>query len=150
VARSHEIGPLCPRCTRLLRDDPERAALGCDAGHGLFVDHAILAAWVDAERPFAASGPVVRPSSVSRRPGDVRYGWCPHCGQVMTRTVFGRRSGIVVDVCREHGTWLDHGELDCVLTFVRSGGLQRDRPAPAPPAIDRAPEAELTVDRPRR
>ena len=56
----------------------------------------------------------------------------------MTRTVFGRRSGIVVDVCQEHGTWFDGGELDAILQFVRGGGLQVDPPTAAPPAIDRA------------
>ncbi len=44
----------------------------------------------------------------------------------MTRTNFGGQSGIVVDVCREHGTWFDRGELDSALEFVRAGGLEGD------------------------
>jgi Zn-finger nucleic acid-binding protein len=124
---------LCPRCTRLLRDDSERAALACDACHGLFVDHAILAARVDAERSVDLAGLSTPPSGVSWRENDVRYGWCPHCGQVMSRMVFGQRSGIVVDVCYEHGAWFDAGELDASLEFVRGGGLGPDLSAAAPP-----------------
>jgi Zn-finger nucleic acid-binding protein len=143
-----------------MRDDPERAALVCDACHGVFVDYAVLAASVDAERPVDSPAPVApSPSAPSSRPlgassrspagsrrrlGDARYGWCPHCGQVMTPMVFGQRSGIVVDVCREHGTWFDRGELDAVLAFVRAGHFEQDLAAAAP-AIDRALEAKLTV-----
>jgi Zn-finger nucleic acid-binding protein len=43
----------------------------------------------------------------------------------MTRVNFGARSGIVVDVCYEHGTWFDRGELQAALEFVREGGLEK-------------------------
>jgi len=42
----------------------------------------------------------------------------------MARMTFGKHSGIVVDVCRGHGTWFDGGELDAVMAFVRGGGLE--------------------------
>ena len=37
----------------------------------------------------------------------------------MRRINFGRRSGVIVDVCNAHGTWFDPGELAAVLRFVR-------------------------------
>lgn len=37
---------------------------------------------------------------------------CPHCGKPMTRE---NVLGVAVDVCREHGVWLDKGELEEVL-----------------------------------
>jgi hypothetical protein len=40
---------------------------------------------------------------------------------------FGGTSGVIVDVCKEHGVWLDHAELEKVLAFVRGGGLARAR-----------------------
>jgi Zn-finger nucleic acid-binding protein len=144
-AQSRAIGPLCPRCTRLLREDSEHAALACDACHGLFVDHPSLAARVDAERPVRPSEAVPHAPSFSRHEREVRYAWCPLCGQVSNRMIFGQRSGIVVDVCREHGTWFDDGELDAVLAFVRGGGLEPDRAAAAPTAIDRVLEAKVMV-----
>ncbi len=53
----------------------------------------------------------------------VVYRHCPHCKQAMLRRNFGTISGVVVDVCRRHGTFFDYGELPAVLEFVRSGGL---------------------------
>lgn len=147
TARSRELGPLCPRCTRLMHEDPERAALVCDACHGDFVDHASLAARVEAERPRDPTGPATHPPRFSSREHDVRYAWCPGCGQVMARMTFGKRSGVVVDVCRAHGTWFDGGELDAVLEFVRGGGLEGEL-AKVPEAVDaeaRAMGAMLTV-----
>jgi hypothetical protein len=47
----------------------------------------------------------------------------------MSRKNFGAHSGIVVDVCRDHGTWFDGGELAAALEYVRAGGLEDDVPA---------------------
>lgn len=38
----------------------------------------------------------------------------------MARKNFGERSGIVVDVCKVHGVWLDRGELDALLAYAAS------------------------------
>lgn len=57
--------------------------------------------------------------------GSVRYRDCPECAQPMHRKNFGRRSGIIVDWCREHGTWLDAQELERVAAFVMSGALEQ-------------------------
>jgi hypothetical protein len=43
----------------------------------------------------------------------------------MNRKLFADRSGIVVDVCREHGTFFDVGELPAIIKFVLSGGLTK-------------------------
>jgi Zn-finger nucleic acid-binding protein len=40
----------------------------------------------------------------------------------MNRTNFGRRSGVVIDRCKDHGVWFDAAELDAVLRFIREGG----------------------------
>jgi Zn-finger nucleic acid-binding protein len=40
---------------------------------------------------------------------------------------FSRGSGIVLDWCRDHGTWLDRQELQQIFAYIRSGGLQRSR-----------------------
>lgn len=54
---------------------------------------------------------------------EVRYRPCPQCGSIMNRVNYARISGIIVDVCREHGTWFDAQELPALLDFVRRGGL---------------------------
>jgi len=57
----------------------------------------------------------------------VRYLPCPGCKKVMNRSNFARSSGIVVDVCKAHGVWLDSGELQRIIAFIDSGGLERAR-----------------------
>jgi Zn-finger nucleic acid-binding protein len=59
----------------------------------------------------------------------VRYRQCARCTQLMNRVNFGRLSGVVVDACRGHGTYLDAGELHRIVTFIQSGGLERARAA---------------------
>jgi Zn-finger nucleic acid-binding protein len=41
----------------------------------------------------------------------------------MNRSNFARSSGVILDVCKAHGVWLDRGELQRVIHFVESGGL---------------------------
>jgi len=41
---------------------------------------------------------------------------------MMIRRNFGRRSGVVMDVCRDHGTWLDGGELAQIIKWSTAGG----------------------------
>ena len=45
----------------------------------------------------------------------------------MVRKNFGGSSGVIIDVCRGHGIWLDHRELERILDFVHRGGLMRAR-----------------------
>ena len=51
-----------------------------------------------------------------------RYRPCPSCGELMHRQLHGQRSGVVVDRCRDHGLWLDAGELRQLLEWTRAGG----------------------------
>lgn len=58
---------------------------------------------------------------------EVRYLPCPQCHSQMNRTNFGKVSGVIVDVCRAHGTWFDGGELTRAVAFAASGGLAKAR-----------------------
>jgi Zn-finger nucleic acid-binding protein len=49
------------------------------------------------------------------------------CKRVMNRENFGRRSGVIIDVCKGHGVWFERQELQRVLAFIDSGGLERSR-----------------------
>lgn len=42
---------------------------------------------------------------------------CPVCG---ARLEIERESGVSVDVCRDHGVWLDAGELETIVARLRS------------------------------
>ncbi|MDX6531899.1 MAG: hypothetical protein QOH41_4189 [Blastocatellia bacterium] len=54
----------------------------------------------------------------------IRYAPCPQCGQLMNRINFARCSGVIVDVCKGHGTWFDRDELSSIVQFIRGGGLE--------------------------
>jgi len=47
---------------------------------------------------------------------------CPVCKKLMNRINFGSRSGVIADKCRDHGLWLDGGELRQILEWVKAGG----------------------------
>ena len=55
----------------------------------------------------------------------IRYRRCPVCTAFMARRNWQRVSGVIVDRCPEHGTWLDADELERIAGFVVSGGLER-------------------------
>lgn len=66
-------------------------------------------------------------ADTSTDPIKVRYIPCPQCGQLMNRMNFARCSGVIVDVCRAHGTWFDREELREIIEFIRRGGLELSR-----------------------
>lgn len=61
----------------------------------------------------------------------VRYVHCAVCDKVMNRVNFGKSSGIIVDVCKNHGVWFERDELRGVLQFVANGGIDRMRASEA-------------------
>jgi Zn-finger nucleic acid-binding protein len=67
------------------------------------------------------------PQPPSPRRSHIRYRPCVTCGKMMNRVNFARLSGIVIDICRGHGAFLDAGELHAIVTFITEGGLDRAR-----------------------
>lgn len=67
-----------------------------------------------------------------RPPGKVRdqTGWkyrpCIHCGKLMQRRNYAR-SGVIVDLCADHGVWFDAEELPSILAWLRTGGGKDQR-----------------------
>ena len=53
---------------------------------------------------------------------------------------------MILDVCRHDGIWLDHGELEKVLAFVRAGGLVEARRRELKRLEDQAREAKWKRD----
>lgn len=45
----------------------------------------------------------------------------------MNRINFARCSGVIVDVCKGHGTWFDSDELSGIVQFIRGGGFELSR-----------------------
>lgn len=121
-------GLACPRCGGSLsaRRYQELDVDECDACGGFMVSPRTIDRIVTA-RDAATGLRLALPSRPLNREASVRYIRCPECQKSMNRQAFGRISGVVVDVCKEHGVWFDPGELGEVLAFVERGGLTRAR-----------------------
>ena len=57
----------------------------------------------------------------------VAYRPCVVCGKLMNRQNYGRHSGVILDLCRNHGVWFDHQELARILAWIRDAGPERSR-----------------------
>jgi Zn-finger nucleic acid-binding protein len=121
----------CPRC----KVNMEVVTLGkntvrdCPKCEGLWVDAVSLnQIYADREEQAAVLGTVTLEIADPNRAFEaVRYVPCPACGQLMHRVNFAHCSGVVVDVCKAHGTWFDKDELRRIVEFIRAGGLDRSR-----------------------
>ena len=51
---------------------------------------------------------------------------CPICKQTMVEET---EYGVSLDVCKDHGVWLDQGELPRIVSFIRSGNRSLSRRA---------------------
>ena len=120
---------LCPSCRMpmlcgTLREVPLHE---CGKCYGLWLGTASFEHICrDAERQADALGdaqPVSGPTAL----GPVRHVRCPQCNELMHRLNFAHCSGVIVDVCRAHGTWFDANELHRIVHFIRAGGLDRSR-----------------------
>ena len=129
----------CPRCVVAL--ECWRCDLGephgtlevdrCASCGGLFFDPHELEAVLGASALASPNADEARLAGLlaETNPDDerkVRYVSCPACGVLMHRQGFGARAGVVVDRCREHGVWLDGGELRRLLHWRRAGGESWD------------------------
>jgi Zn-finger nucleic acid-binding protein len=122
----------CPRCRGELRGRELSGSqvVECPGCGGLWLspDHFEQAcATADARERVAAE---LRQRPPPARPDEQhppRYLPCVACGELMHRRNYASISGVVIDVCRHHGVWLDHAELEKILAFVRAGGLDRAR-----------------------
>ncbi|HWS99447.1 MAG TPA: zf-TFIIB domain-containing protein [Pyrinomonadaceae bacterium] len=122
----------CPRC----RAGLEAIAVGsarlkeCARCDGLWVDVESFERIVsEREEQSAVLGAptLLQKAGGAGASGQVRYVPCPECGELMNRVNFARCSGVVVDVCKGHGTWFDRDELRQIVEFIQGGGLSVSR-----------------------
>jgi Zn-finger nucleic acid-binding protein len=136
LGRKTEKGPqtqrMCPRCeTRMQTVD---LGLGgrflierCDTCLGIFFDTGELESLLDGsvkhvyEIDFERLNTLIEQESEFVEHGRM-YVKCPVCREMMNRRSYGARSGVVADTCKEHGVWLDGGELSKLLRWAKAGG----------------------------
>ena len=124
----------CPRCSATLTVTAIGSAFleECSACGGVWVDaqsfQQICQSREQQSAYVGAGSPVAAPSlGAAARHESVQYVKCPACGQLMNRMNFARHSGVIVDVCKRHGTWFDRDELRQIVEFIRGGGLDAAR-----------------------
>jgi Zn-finger nucleic acid-binding protein len=122
----------CPRC----RVGLEAIEVGgatlreCPRCDGLWVDvESFQRICEEREEQSALLGAaaLVPKQQLAGAPDKIRYVPCPECGQLMNRVNFARSSGVIVDVCKGHGTWFDRDELREIVEFIRGGGMEAAR-----------------------
>ncbi len=143
-------GAPCPACAKPLG----RARVGeldvreCLACGGLWLERASfegLAASREGQGAVLGALPGPTPKGGgSEALTAVQYRPCPRCAQRMNRVNYAKRSGVVLDVCKEHGLWFDRDELRRVLVFIQEGGLDRSRERD----LEALKEAQRAADRP--
>lgn len=143
----------CPHCgaksTRVVDENATLACPGCKGtmqsvtvGHtSLFECTKCSSTWLDAETftklcldreehgAIAAMLGSEKAAPLKASVGAVTYRPCPVCARMMNRQNFGRKSGVIIDVCKGHGTWFEARELQTCMAFIDSGGLEKARAA---------------------
>jgi Zn-finger nucleic acid-binding protein len=131
----------CPDCLGIFFDRGElETVLDSNVQRVFEVDLQRMQELTENERQVAAQTEVVR------------YIKCPVCRQMMNRRAYGTRSGVIVDRCRQHGIWLDAGELGQLLKWVKAGGRmyheKREVEKKRAEEIDRKVESNIRMNRP--
>jgi Zn-finger nucleic acid-binding protein len=124
----HELP--CPVCSTLM---PPRQlggvavneCLSCNGfwapgeSFDLLVGRAIEAREQASPAELHALKPRVTGSNPARQ--SVQYRNCPECDAHMARRNYRKKSGVIIDICSEHGAWLDADELEQIAGFILSG-----------------------------
>jgi Zn-finger nucleic acid-binding protein len=122
---------ICPRCHIPLQTVDVR--LGgkflierCDHCLGLFFDPGELEAFLDKAVTNVHAVDPQRLNEVQNvkrnREYPVTYIDCPVCRKLMNRINVGGQCGVIADCCRDHGLWLDGGELRQIMEWLKAGG----------------------------
>ena len=122
---------ICPRCdiklkTIDLKLNGTFLIERCDQCLGLFFDPGELEALLEATvtNVFLIDRSGLDGINNHRQPEQYAtfYIKCPVCSQLMNRVNFGAKSGVIVNRCKDHGMWLDGGELRHLFEWMKLGG----------------------------
>lgn len=122
----------CPRCKADLRGREVEGASLIECNHcgGLWLTPEGFESICERTQKDATAPNWVATRSVPIAPLDNHppaYLACPTCSEFMNRRNYGSSSGVIVDICKDHGVWLDHRELERVVDFIQGGGHDRQR-----------------------
>ena len=119
---------MCPTCNCPLVEDNYRDSTIdiCPKCQGLWLDSDEFTFHASERDTF--KDPAI-PRKFTRKPLEDKkpYLPCIRCGSLMGRQNFRKISGVLIDICRDHGVWLDAGELEQIRSFIANGGLDRSQ-----------------------
>ena len=127
---SDDQGGDCPRCKRPLesiRIETTHVRECASCGGFWTSAQTFESLCADKEAQSAVMNFINTQTLHSRDIAPVSYVPCPDCKQLMNRSNFARVSGIIVDLCKQHGVWFDAEELPKIIEFIDGGGLVRAR-----------------------
>lgn len=122
---------ICPRCDKPLQTidlkiEGKFLIERCNDCLGLLFDPGELETLLDksVSNVFHIDIKQIDNINKMRRHQDYPVGYikCPICRKMMHRINFGTQSGVIVDKCKNHGIWLDGGELKHLMEWMKSGG----------------------------
>lgn len=126
---------LCPRCQAPLRARRLESVelLECGGCNGLWVPIETFETLCTEKEKMAEAKRFTLAQQMKRlkfelSPDEqVKYIPCPVCRQLMNRRNFAQYAGVIIDVCQDHGVWLDNQELNRIIQFIEGGGLEQAR-----------------------
>ena len=66
----------------------------------------------------------------------------------MNRMNYASRSGVIINVCRPHGIWLDRDCMRQIIEFIRGGGLDQARKVEMQELVEARRRAEVQITQP--
>jgi Zn-finger nucleic acid-binding protein len=125
-----DVSMACPQCTTPLgvievQTEPPTRIERCIGCHGMFFNPGEIESLLDSQ-----TNPLVWLDSVQLQQiaddfghqHEVVYQKCPMCEERMNHINFGRRSGVILDRCVQHGIWIEGSKLRRLTEWWRAGG----------------------------
>ena len=117
--------PVCPICKCELENVSKcgNDLDICPECHGIWLDNREFKRLTSARDVYKDDS---IPCEFLKKPLENKKGYlpCPICGALMPRRNFRRISGVLIDICRDHGVWLEAGELEQIRCFIANGGTE--------------------------
>jgi len=98
----------------------------CPKCHGLWFDR-VEFEYLTSERETYQDHDI--PKSFQRPTLQTESGYlsCVRCNTPMLKKNFQQVSGVMIDICSDHGIWLDAGEMETIRSFIANGGLDKSQ-----------------------
>ena len=145
-----EKAHLCPRCQLAMKDvlHEDIEVDKCERCQGVWVEHADEKTVLQIKPETFTMDELNQLRSHYEPLGKkepVCYIPCPICKQLMQRKNWGSHSGVIVDKCRDHGTWYDKGEIEKIQEFITAGGVEYEKMRATQKSVTRL-ESKLTQE----